>query len=156
MIEEEREQPLDEADEGPSTDAAEGRRRRRRPGRPRRQRGPRSGDVFLFLLVFLLIVIFFAFGLEQLVDLFYNKTAGLILIVIVVEFLILKSMDRTRVYQIENARLREQRRADRALLKRAVELLDEATNEAALRSEETRRRLRHRAEVMAEELRERL
>ncbi|MBX3730663.1 MAG: hypothetical protein KF858_15915 [Candidatus Sumerlaeia bacterium] len=155
MIEEEREEPLNEADEPQSAEPSDGRRRRRR-ARPRRQRGPRSGDLFLFVLVFLLVVIFFAFGLEQIIDLFYNKTAGLILIVIVVEFLILKSMDRTRVYQMENARLREQRRADRALLKRAVELLEEATDDEAVRRDDTRRRLRHRAEVMAEELRERL
>lgn len=122
----------DVTDSEPAEDSRteEVRRRRERVAkdggrRKRKKRRPRSGDLFFVVVLFFLILTFVVWSPGEVIRLLFNETAGLVLIVIVVEFLILKSMDRTRVFQLENIKLREARRGDRALLKRAREALSE-------------------------------
>ncbi|MDK2972959.1 MAG: hypothetical protein PWP23_2714 [Candidatus Sumerlaeota bacterium] len=152
MADEERDDILEEEDAEPSA-RTEPRRRSRRSRRQRRT--AHSGDIFLIVLVFLIVIIAIIFDPQKLFELLYNKFAGLLLIVMAIEFLILKSMDRTRVYQMENARLREQKRVDRLLLKRSIELLREADAKDALKDDEARLRWKTKADVLAEEIRER-
>jgi len=133
---------------------------RRTAGSPsrRRRRGPRSGDVFLLLIVFILAMLFFAYG-DSIIYKLYSQTAGLILIIMVVEYLILKSTDRTRVYEMENLKLREQRRNDRNILKRARSLLaDKLIQEEADSppEEESLQRWRTRAGDLVDEIENRL
>ncbi len=129
------------------------RRRRRR----RKRRGARSGDLFLLLILFILGIVFFAYDFERIFQLLYNQTAGLVLVIIVVEYLILKSMDRTRVYEMENVRLREQRRSDRALMQKARNLLEERLeHDEKDPSEEEKARWKTRVDDLVDELGSRL
>jgi hypothetical protein len=94
--------------------------------RPRRRRkAPNSGDLFFLVAVFTIILLLVLVGLRDLTGLLYSREAGIVLIVVVIQYLVLKSMDRTRVYQMENQRLRDLRRADRLLLRRARDVIED-------------------------------
>lgn len=153
---EEFDDPEDEEAGGP-TPSLGAREEKRRPRRRRRGRGrPHSGDLFLALLVFVIVLVFVIFEPKDVVYTLYNRTAGLILIIMVVEYLVLKSMDRTRVYQLENMRLREQRRSDRQTLRRAKEALDEGMRAEICRDEQAQVRWKAKAEVLSEEIGDKL
>lgn len=131
--------------------------RRRSRSRGKKKRGPRSGDLFLVVIIAALLLVFFIKKPGEILQYFYNQTAGLILIIMVVEYLVLKSMDRTRVFQLENYRLRESRRADRQLLKRSRELIDErAEADADQWDEEDEKRWRKKANLLSEDIRDSL
>jgi len=55
-----------------------------------------------------------------------SRTALIIYIVMVAEYLFIKSTDRTRIYRIENQRLRDHRHNLEALAKESISALDEA------------------------------
>lgn len=122
--------------------------------RKRKKRGARGGDVFLVVLILALGALLIAFRPTDLFQLLYNQTMGIILIVIVVEYLILKSMDRTRIYELENRRIREYRRSERALLKRCREVLVEGAELSPDVDEETRKRWNAKAEVLSDDIRD--
>jgi len=143
---------LPESEERSSRPAPQGQRRFRR-GRSRR---PRSGDVFLVVLAFGLVVLFFSFEPYGILSMLYNPIAGLILLIVVVEYLVLKSMDRTRIYQLENRRLREYRRGDRVLLKRTRDAITESLAMNEDTPEEARLRWRAKAQNLLEDIRDRL
>lgn len=127
-----------------------------RPPSPRfrrRRRGARSGDLFLLFVVFLVAVLLVAYDFDRIFSLLYQPVAGIVLVVMVVEYLVLKSMDRTRVYEIENLRLREQRRSDREMMLRARTLLEEKlAQEKGTPSDEEAAQWRARASDLAAEL----
>ncbi|MBI5155167.1 hypothetical protein HZA57_08015, partial [Candidatus Poribacteria bacterium] len=124
-----------------------------RPARRReRRRKHRAGDLFLLVVVFGLILTFVTFKPNQVFLTLYNKTAGLILIIMVVEYLAIKSTDRTRVYRIENRRLRERRRDDEALLRRSRELLAERLEQPVASDEDAQMRWKARAEMVCEDI----
>jgi len=108
-------------------------RERARTGRAAgegRSRRPRSGDIFFWLVLFgfilaILAFAFDAFTSEDFAKLFIHPFSLILALVIVVEYVWLKSTDRTRIYRMENRRLRERRRRDLQTLRRARELLDE-------------------------------
>lgn len=139
-----------------STNARERKSSRRRGSRRSRRGRPQSGDLFLVLVVFAVVLTFFMFEPGRVIDALYNPTAGLILIIMAVQFLVLKSMDRTRVYQLENTRLREQRRTDRVLLKQAGEVLGDPLDNIDEMDEEERNRWKARCQLLAQEIRDRL
>lgn len=87
---------------------------------------PRMGTLFFVGLLAVTIVLFVAIGPAELARILYGPIGGLILVIMVVEYLVLKSMDRTRVLEIENARLRRRSRDQGLLLREAREVLQEA------------------------------
>ncbi len=95
--------------------------------RPSRRQHVRTTDLLILLILGVIIVVAFNVGFEQLFSLLYSPTAGLILLIVIVEFLWLKSGDRTRIYRLENDRLRTKLRQDEELLRQARELLGQAT-----------------------------
>jgi len=129
-------------------------------GRPRRRRirrrTPNSGDLFFLLAIFSLILVVVLVGFRDLTSLIYSRWAGIILLITVIQYLVLKSMDRTRVYQMENQRLRDLRRADRLMLRRARDIIEdrlaaEPPPPAAEESEE-KTRWRTRAEEVVRDI----
>lgn len=99
----------------------------------------RSADVIVVLIVGALAVTAFNFTLTEIVSFLYNPYLGLLLLVMIVEFLWLKSGDRTRIYRLENDRLRNRRAGDEELLKRANQLLEEPLSPGSGGSPEWRR-----------------
>ncbi|MEQ8820966.1 MAG: hypothetical protein RLY93_12050 [Sumerlaeia bacterium] len=91
--------------------------------RKRRRSRPSTGTIFFLVIVFVALVLVFGIGFDELLNTLYGRTGGLILIVMVAEYIILKSTDRTRVYRLENSRLRERHRRDIALIDRAIPFL---------------------------------
>ena len=123
--------------------------------RRRRRRRPYTGDMFFVFLIFLIALILMVYGFRETVSTVFSPTAGVILLIMVIEYLVLKSMDRTRIYQIENMRLREQRRTQRQSLKRSRDLIDEGLRVIDSEDEQARLKWKSRAEVMSEEIRDR-
>ncbi len=93
--------------------------------RSRRSR-VRVGDIVIVLLVCVSAVLLYNYSLADIFALVYHPVPGLIALVMIAEFLWLKSGDRTRVYRLEIDKLRGQRRRDEDLLKRAREIIDQA------------------------------
>lgn len=123
----------------------------------------RAGDlVLIFVIVALLLlvagidfqnpgeIVNFFFGL------LFNPTAGLILLIVIVEFLWLKSYDRTRIYKLEADRLRELRKRDEKLLRRAREVIDQAVSNPETEEEGRPGDWLQRAKDTAEDIKERL
>ncbi|MCC6546800.1 hypothetical protein IT570_06485 [Candidatus Sumerlaeota bacterium] len=102
------------------------------PRLKKKGRRPRVGkaDLLVFIIVGALAVVAFNLGRDQIFSLIYNPTAGLIVLIMIVEFLWLKSGDRTRLYRLENDRLRTKLRKDEDLLKRGRDLLHQAIESA--------------------------
>ncbi len=130
------------------------------PPAPRRRRArrrtPNSGDLFFLLALFSLMLVVVLVGFRDLTSLIYSRWAGIILLITVIQYLVLKSMDRTRVYQMENQRLRDLRRADRLMLRRARDIIEdrlaaEPPPPAAEESEE-KTRWRARAEEVVSDI----
>lgn len=94
----------------------------------RGRRGPRvrSGDILLVVVIFALVFIFATFKFTEIIRILYHPVTVLILTVMIVEFLWLKSSDRTRIYRLEGDRLRRLRAGDEALLRRAREVVQQA------------------------------
>ena len=86
---------------------------------------PRLGTVFFLGLLGAFVVVLLSLGPRTIVQTLYGPIGGLILVVMVVEYLVLKSMDRTRVYELENLRLRNRNRDLARRLKEVKALLDE-------------------------------
>jgi uncharacterized membrane protein YciS (DUF1049 family) len=77
------------------------------------------------------ILAFANFSFSDIFGLLYHPVAGLLALVMIVEFLWLKSADRTRIYKLEIDRLRRQLRDDDTLLRetRAYLQLDDPSAE---------------------------
>jgi hypothetical protein len=101
----------------------------------------------LFIIIIALVTL-----RESLADILLSPTAVLILAVMVVEYVFLKSSDRTRVYGMENKRLREKRREDLDLLERARELLQDRMDSESFDSSEDKTRWETRAEIVIQDI----
>ncbi len=93
------------------------------PARENRRR-VRSGDVILVLLLGAVLFALFTFDFRQIFQVLYSPTAGIVLLVVIVEFLVLKSVDRTRLFRLEINRLRKWRRNDETLLRESRDILE--------------------------------
>jgi len=119
----------------------------------RRRRAPSSGDLFFMLTIFIVVLLVVLVGFRDLTGLLYSRMAGILLLVVVIEYLILKSMDRTRVYQMENQRLRDLRRADRLLLRRARDVIEDRLEESPNPdTPDEKKRWRTRAEEIVKDI----
>ncbi|MDX1973856.1 MAG: hypothetical protein SFY68_15105 [Candidatus Sumerlaeia bacterium] len=87
---------------------------------------PRNADLLFIVVVFIILVLVVVVTLDQVPEFLFNKYSGLIFIIMLVEYVILKSMDRTRVYERENARLREKLRNCRRVMQKAERLLEDS------------------------------
>lgn len=101
------------------------------PGTPHaktrgRQRRIRTSDIVLVMLLLGVVALFYNFSLQGIFELLYRPVAGLILLIVILEFLWLKSGDRTRLYRLEIERLRTRRYQDEELLRRARAVIDQA------------------------------
>ena len=96
----------------------------------RGRRGPRvrSGDILLVVVIFALVFIFATFEFTEVIRILYHPVTVLILTVMIVEFLWLKSSDRTRIYRLEGDRLRRLRSVDEQLLRRARDVIKAAVD----------------------------
>ncbi|MGF1571625.1 MAG: hypothetical protein ACFCU1_00970 [Sumerlaeia bacterium] len=134
--------------------------RRRKEEEQKKSRGPGSGDFLFFLVVFLIIVFVFVVSVEQVPDFLFNKYAGLIYLIMLVEYVVLKSMDRTRVYERENSRLREKIRNYRRIMQRSEKILltnpECSTESDAVEDVEEWARWKALAEDCAQEIRQNL
>ncbi len=115
----------------------------------------RTGDVVILLVLGVLAVALVTLGPGGILDALYNPIVGLILLVMIVEFLWLKSGDRTRVYRLEIDRLRTLRRRDEDLLHRARDTVNEALDSPAENPATQRADWRRRANELRKDLKER-
>lgn len=86
----------------------------------------RAGDIVVMALVGALLILLYNYSLGEIVGVLYSPIAGLIILIMIAEFLWLKSGDRTRVYKLEVDKLRMLRRRDDDLLRRARTVIDQA------------------------------
>lgn len=84
----------------------------------------RSGDVVIVILVSVAAVILYNYTVSDILGFLYNKYVGLVVLLLMLQFIWLKSGDRTRVYYLEIEKLRARRRRDEELLRRANEVID--------------------------------
>ena len=117
-----------------------------------RSRKARPGNILLLAVVFIIIIAFMVFGPKKIVVSLYNETAAVILAIMIAEYLILKSQDRTRVYKIENQRLRDRRRVEAGLLRRSKALLEERLENSEFEDDEASVRWTVRAEDLSREI----
>jgi len=85
----------------------------------------RTGDIIVVILFLSIPLLLLQFDFTELFAIIYHPVAGLILLVVLVEFIWLKSGDRTRIYKLEIDRLRRLRREDEELLRRARQVVQE-------------------------------
>jgi hypothetical protein len=71
--------------------------------------------IILLLLVFLLVLLLITNSYQTLIDILYSPFSFAILLIIVLEYVILKGVDRSRIYRLEIERLRSKRAEDIAL-----------------------------------------
>lgn len=101
--------------------------RRRVTRTPRRRL--HSGDLWLLLVFGAILVLLMADLIKPVFDFLYSPVALVILVVMLIEFLVLKARDRSRLLRIEIQMMRNRRRED-------VRLMRETRDELrALRSE---------------------
>ncbi len=91
-----------------------------------RRKRVRSGDLIVLLIAAVVIIIVYNYQVSDIVGVLYNPWVGVVLVIMILEFLILKSGDRTRVYRLELDKLRESRRKDEDLLKKARTIIDQS------------------------------
>ncbi|CAN5463503.1 hypothetical protein BH09SUM1_BH09SUM1_31360 [soil metagenome] len=94
----------------------------------RRRKGIRSSDVLILLFLGAMVLLLVNFRIGEIVEILYHPLAGLILVIMIIEFLWLKSGDRTRLYRLEIDRLRMQKRKDEALLERSRDIITQAVD----------------------------
>jgi len=116
----------------------------------------RSGDVIIFLVAVGVIYAAVFHRPGEIIDFIYSPLAGVILLVMIIEFLWLKSGDRTRVYRLEIERLRDQRRRDEELLRRAQEVIHQAADSPESEEEGRPGDWRQRAMDIDKDIRERV
>jgi hypothetical protein len=92
----------------------------------------RNGDVLLAIVIGAAIVLLVNFSLAEIFGFLYHPVAGLIALLLIVEYLWLKSGDRTRIYRMEVDRLRQLRRSDEDLLRRCRAALKSGQADDAL------------------------
>lgn len=90
---------------------------------PARRSRIRSGDIFLVVLFAAIGVVLVNWRPSEIFGFLYHPVVGLVLLVMIVEFLWLKSGDRTRVYRLEIDKLRALRRKDQDLLGKARDVI---------------------------------
>ena len=103
-----------------------------------------------FILVQFILILVVAFGvlllltndLNLFIRIFYNPYSFLILAVAIVEYIILKAMDRSRMYRLENQRLKRKRRRDMDMrrevesrIRNVMQRLDESESTERLKKE---------------------
>lgn len=98
------------------------------PRRPRRRAFDR---LIALVLLALLCMVVYRYR-EPILGALYGPTALLVLIVAVVEFLVLQSMDRTRLYRIENKRLVRRRREDMKAMRETEAAIAHVLGEAPM------------------------
>jgi len=86
----------------------------------------RSGDVALVVLIGGGLLLVWNFPLSEIFGYLYHPVSGLVALLLIIEFLWLKSGDRTRIYRLEVERLRALRRTDEELLKQCRQVLSES------------------------------
>lgn len=94
--------------------------KRREPKTGRARKVPtrvRSGDVALVTLLGGVLLLLFNFSFAEIFAALYHPVSGVVALLLIIEFLWLKSTDRTRIYRLEIDRLRRLRRTDEDLLK---------------------------------------
>lgn len=84
----------------------------------------RTGDVLIVIAVAGAAALLYNHDVSDIIGFIYNKYVGLVLLLLILEFLWLKSGDRTRVYFLEIEKLRARRRKDEELLKRSKEMIE--------------------------------
>lgn len=86
----------------------------------------RTGDIIVVILFLAIILMLIQFDFTELLAIVYHPVAGLLILVVIIEFLWLKSGDRTRIYKLEIDKLRRIRREDEELLRRAQQVIKES------------------------------
>lgn len=84
-------------------------------------------DTSIFVLVIALGAMVIYLTPFRVFEALTSRTALIIYIVMVAEYLFIKSTDRTRIYRIENQRLRDHRHKLETVLTEATSTLDEAS-----------------------------
>ena len=90
----------------------------------RRRHRIRTGDLILVIIFAVVVLLFLRYEFTEIAALLFHPIAGLIVLIVIVQFLWMKSSDRTRIYKLESDRLRDLRRRDEALLRRTRDIIE--------------------------------
>ena len=94
-------------------------------GRPHARPRNRALDITVFIAIIALAGIVVYISPYNISDSLLSPFGAFVAIVMVIEYLVLKSGDRTRAFRIENVKLREHRRRIERLLREAEAVLGE-------------------------------
>lgn len=89
--------------------------------RPVHRLWPRIGEIVLFAVAAFCLVVVLTQDLDLITRFFYSPLAVIFLVVVFVEYLIIKGGDRSRLYLIEIDRMREREQELVARTRRAIE-----------------------------------
>lgn len=114
------------------------------------------GDVVLVLLVAGIVWLFLSFDPTEVLAALYNPWVGVVVLLLILEYLWIKSGDRTRIYRRELDRLRDRAKKDERLLRRSREILSQTIDGPATEEEGRPGDWLSRARELRQELDERL
>ncbi|NUP91086.1 MAG: hypothetical protein HUU25_14905, partial [Candidatus Sumerlaeia bacterium] len=96
------------------------------PPRPRRQRLVHSSDLWMFLAVAVVLILFLSGMAEDLINLIYSPAALAVVVALLIQFLVLKARDRSRFYRLQLHMISNRRREDLCLMRETRDSLAEA------------------------------
>jgi purine-cytosine permease-like protein len=95
--------------------------------RPRRPRRIHSSDLWVLLLFVAILFLFLSGTFENVLDVLYSRLAFVLIVVMLVEFLVLKTRDRSRFYRMQLQMTSNRRREDLRLLRETRDTLAECS-----------------------------
>jgi len=123
----------------------------RPPSRARRRPRRQAFDALILLVILGLVGYGIYRYFDEILEALYSRTAMVVLVIMVIEFLILKSLDRTRLYRIENRRLVRRRMADLQAMREAESALSDLIREPPMPPTEVLRRRQLKGSMVVEE-----
>ncbi|MBN1476734.1 hypothetical protein JXA47_08275 [Candidatus Sumerlaeota bacterium] len=95
--------------------------------RPHHPRRIHSSDLWVILLFVVILFLFLSGTFESVLDVLYSRLAFVVIVVMLIEFIVLKTRDRSRFYRMQLQMTSNRRREDLRLLRETRDTLAECS-----------------------------